>query len=185
FVQVAGAARFLPPAAPGVHGWLRGPHRAAAAPPTAPGALPAPAPPTEAPLPPAPPPPLPPRPTPLPDVSRACSSRNVSRESKSCTRVRAASTRCLSVLFSCSKSATRPRVSGSSFDVGPRAPLSFSSASALTARARHKASSSATWRRIVSSWSRTGASDLSPSYPKLILQRRKTPLLERDHVRLA
>src|SRR5438876_571439 len=26
---------------------------------------------------------------------------------------------------------------------------------------------------------------LSPSYPKLILQRRKTPLLERDHVRLA
>src|SRR6266702_3785126 len=108
--------------------------------PTAPGALPAP--------PALAAPPLPPW--------RACSSRNVSRDSRSCTRTRAASTRCRSSLFSCSRSETRPLTSGS--------------ASALMARARHAANSSATWRRTASRWSSTSASALSPSYTKLVLQ---------------
>src|SRR5207237_7096314 len=114
------------------------------------------------------------RPPPLPPGSRACSSRNVSRERRSCTRSRAASTRCRSVLFSCSRSATRPRASRSSLAPPappPRAPLSFKSASALRARARQPVTSSATWRRIVSSWSSTCPSALSPSYAKLVLQR--------------
>src|SRR5439155_15175362 len=70
---------------------------------------------------------------------------------------------------------------------GPAAPppLSFSSPSALTARARHAASSSATWRRMVSSWSSTCASALSPSYAKLTLQRLETPREQRIHVPLA
>src|SRR5438105_12522407 len=81
------------------------------------------------------------RPPPLPPGSRACSSRNVSRERRSCTRSRAASTRCRSVLFSCSRSATRPRASRSSFAAPappppPFAPLSFKSALAFRARVR-------------------------------------------------
>src|SRR5207302_1856003 len=67
----------------------------------------------------------------------------------------------------------------------PRPLLSFSSASALTARARHPASSSATWRRMVSSWSSTCASALSPSYAKLTLQRHQPPRQQRIHVPLA
>src|SRR5438874_1520131 len=51
------------------------------------------------------PPPVPP---PFPPVWRACSSRKVSRDNRSCTRVRAPSTRWRNVLFSCSSSATRP-----------------------------------------------------------------------------
>src|SRR6266568_586369 len=123
--------------------------------PTAPGALPAP--------PALAAPPLPPW--------RACSSRNVSRDSRSCTRTRAASTRCRSSLFSCSRSETRPLTSGSAFaPAPPRPPPSLSSASALMARARHAANSSATWRRTASRWSSTSASALSPSYTKLVLQ---------------
>src|SRR3989441_2855012 len=104
--------------------------------------------------PPVPPvPPVPPAATapaaptpPFPPAWRACSSRNVRRDSKSCTRPLAASTRWRNVLFSCSKSARRPRVSGSAFATPPPllAPPSLSSASALTARARQPASSSAT-----------------------------------------
>src|SRR6266571_2910113 len=75
--------------------------------PTAPGALPAP--------PALAAPPLPPW--------RACSSRNVSRDSRSCTRTRAASTRCRSSLFSCSRSETRPLTSGSAFAPAPPPPL--------------------------------------------------------------
>src|SRR5216117_1553955 len=41
----------------------------------------------------------------------------------------------------------------------------------LRARARQPASSSATRRRMVSSWSSTCASTLSPSYTKFVLQR--------------
>src|SRR6266581_4708887 len=52
-------------------------------------------------------------------------------------------------------------------------------------RARHPASSSATWRRMVSSWSSTCASALSPSYAKLTLQRRQPPSQQRIHVPLA
>src|SRR5207253_3250680 len=134
--------------------------------------------PADPPMPPVPPVPDPPaaRPPPLPPDSRACSSRNVSRETRSCTRRRAASTRCRSVLFSCSRSATRPRASRSGLAVPPappRAPLSFSSVSALRARVRQPVSSSATWRRIVSSWSSTCPSTLSPSYAKLVLQSRE------------
>src|SRR5206468_10018959 len=61
---------------------------------------------------------------------------------------------------------------------------SFSSPSALTARARQMASSSATWRRIVSSWSRTCASALSPSYAKLTLQGLETLLQHGIHLAL-
>src|SRR5438477_3093871 len=77
---------------------------------------------TPPPTPAEPPVPDPPaaRPPPLPPESRACSSRNVRRERRSCTRRRAASTRCRSVLFSCSRSATRPRASRSS--LAPPAP---------------------------------------------------------------
>src|SRR5256886_6264002 len=151
------------------------------APPPAPGALPPPPPP-----PPAAAPPAPERTPPLPPASRACSSRNVRRERRSWTRPRAASTRWRSVLFSCSRSATRFRVSASGLAADPPRPLlSFSSASALTARARHPASSSATWRRMVSSWSSTCASALSPSYAKLTLQRRQPPSQQRIHVPLA
>src|SRR5213594_1730445 len=127
-----------------------------------------------------------PLPPPLPPGWRACSSRNVRRDSRSCTRPRAASTRWRNVLFSCSRSATRFRVSASGLAADPPRPLlSFSSASALTARARHPASSSATWRRMVSSWSSTCASALSPSYAKLTLQRRQPPRQQRIHVPLA
>src|SRR5204863_490617 len=49
----------------------------------------------------------------------------------------------------------------------------------------HPASSSATWRRMVSSWSRTCASALSPSYAKLTLQSLETPRQQRIHVPLA
>src|SRR5213076_512714 len=128
------------------------------------------------------------RPPPLGPESRACSSRNVSRDRRSCTRRRAASTRCRSVLFSCSRSATRPRASRSSLAPPappPRAPLSFKSASALRARARQPVSSSATWRRIVSSWSSTCPSALYPSYAKLVLQSREPPGQRRVHLRLA
>src|SRR6184192_2848379 len=127
------------------------------------------------------------RPPPLPPESRACSSRNVSRERRSCTRRRAASTRCRSVLFSCSRSATRPRASRSALTLPapPRAPLSFNSASALRARVRQPVSSSATCRRIVSSWSSTGPSALSPSYAKLVLQSGEPPCQRRVHFRLA
>src|SRR2546426_3856947 len=52
----------------------------------------------------------PPVPPPFPPVWRACSSRKVSRDNRSCTRVRAPSTRWRNVRFSCSRSATRPRV---------------------------------------------------------------------------
>src|SRR6266550_3040867 len=132
------------------------------------------------------PPPAPGRTPPLPPASRACSSRNVRRERRSWTRPRAASTRWRSVLFSCSRSATRFRVSASGLAADPPRPLlSFSSASALTARARHPASSSATWRRMVSSWSSTCASALSPSYAKLTLQRHQPPRQQRIHVPLA
>src|SRR5213080_4644273 len=128
-----------------------------------------------------------PLPPPLPPGWRACSSRNVRRDSRSCTRPRAASTRWRNVLFSCSRSATRLRSSGSGFAPPPpppappappatpapppRIPLSFSSDSALRARARQPASSSATWRRTVSSCSSIRPSTLSPSYAKLVLQR--------------
>src|ERR1051325_7939095 len=128
------------------------------------------------------------RPPPLPPESRACSSRNVSRERRSCTRSRAASTRWRSVLFSCSRSASRPRVSRSGLTAPaarPRAPLSFKSVSALRARVRQPVSSSATCRRIVSSWSSTGPSTLSPSYAKLVLQSRKPSRQHRVHFRLA
>src|SRR5207253_9944028 len=127
------------------------------------------------------------RPPPLPPDSRACSSRNVSRERRSCTRSRAASTRCRSVLFSCSRSDRRPRASRSDLTLPapPRAPLSFNSASALRARVRQPVSSSATCRRIVSSWSSTGPSALSPSYAKLVLQSREPPGQRRVHFRLA
>src|SRR6266513_2739432 len=127
------------------------------------------------------------RPPPLPPESRACSSRNVSRDSRSCTRRRAASTRCRSVLFSCSRSDRRPRASRSALTppAPPRAPLSFNSASALRARVRQPVSSSATWRRIVSSWSSTGPSALSPSYAKLFLQGRKPARQRLLHFRLA
>src|SRR5205807_1640399 len=82
---------------------------------------------------------------------------------------------------------TRFRVSASGLaaDAPPRPPLSFSSPSALTARARHPASSSATWRRMVSSWSSTCASALSPSYAKLTLQRLEPARQPRVHVPLA
>src|SRR3989454_6939311 len=135
--------------------------------------------------------PAPPEIYPLPlhdalPISRACSSRTVRRERRSWPRPRAASTRWRSVLFSCSRSATRFRVSASGLAADPPRPLlSFSSASALTARARHPASSSATWRRMVSSWSSTCASALSPSYAKLTLQRRQRPRQQRIHVPLA
>src|SRR2546429_712436 len=127
------------------------------------------------------------RPPPLPPESRACSSRNVSRDTRSCTRRRAASTRCRSVLFSCSRSDRRPRAARSALTLPapPRAPLSFNSASALRARVRQPVSSSATWRRIVSSWSSTGPSALSPSYAKLFLQGRKPARQRLLHFRLA
>src|SRR5207247_1213888 len=126
-----------------------------------------------------------PVPPPLPPGWRACSSRNVRRDSKSCTRPRAASTRWRNVLFSCSRSATRFRISGSGFGAtpatpvapvpAPRIPLSFSSDSALRARARQPASSSATWRRTVSSCSSIRPSTLTPSYAKRVLPRRQRP----------
>src|SRR5438477_12078589 len=86
------------------------------------------------------PPPVPP---PFPPVWRACSSRKVSRDNRSCTRVRAPSTRWRNVLFSCSRSATRPRVSASGFVAPPPpappppppAPPSFRPASAFPAPA--------------------------------------------------
>src|SRR5438477_2341786 len=65
------------------------------------------------------PPPVPP---PFPPVWRACSSRKVSRDNRSCTRVRAPSTRWRNVLFSCSRSATRPRASASGFVAPPPPP---------------------------------------------------------------
>src|SRR5205823_11319925 len=63
--------------------------------------------------------PLPP--PPFPPVWRACSSRKVSRDNRSCTRIRAPSTRWRNVRFSCSRSATRPRVSASGFAAAPPA----------------------------------------------------------------
>src|SRR3989449_3232888 len=150
-----------------LHRVLLGAHGAA---PPAPPAAPAPA---------AVPPPPPPAPPPPSPAWRACSSRNVSRLSRSCTRTFAASTRWRNTLFSCSTSAARALTSGSGRAApAPRAPLSFSSASAFCARARQVASSSATWRRIVSSWSSTCApppapvppSAPSPSYTNLLLQ---------------
>src|SRR2546421_1773202 len=156
----------------GVLGRQIGPHRVLVAPDHhfdrvllgAHGAAPAPAP--EAPA---------ARPPPFGPDSRACSSRNVSRDRRSCTRSRAASTRCRSALFSCSRSDKRPRASRSALPLPAlgRAPLSFNSASALRARVRQPVSSSATWRRIVSSWSSTCPSALSPSYAKLFLQGRE------------
>src|SRR5437660_9503856 len=88
---------------------------------------------------------------PLGPESRACSSRNVSRDRRSCTRRRAASTRCRSVLFSCSRSATRPRAprSGLTLPPPPRAPHPFNSASALRARARPPGRASAACPRHV------------------------------------
>src|SRR5213080_2146256 len=167
---------------PGVLRWQIGPHRVLVAPDHhfdrvllgAHGGAPAP----EAPA---------VRPPPLGPESRACSSRNVSRDRRSCTRRRAASTRCRSVLFSCSRSDRRPRASRSTLTLPavPRAPLSFNSASALSARVRQPVSSSATCRRIVSSWSSTGPSALSPSYAKLILQSSEPPCQRRVHFRLA
>src|SRR5437588_671766 len=167
---------------PGVLRWQIGPHRVLVAPDHhfdrvllgAHGGAPAP----EAPA---------VRPPPLGPESRACSSRNVSRDRRSCTRRRAASTRCRSVLFSCSRSVRRPRASrsGLTLPAPPRAPLSFNSASALRARVRQPVSSSATCRRIVSSWSSTGPSALSPSYAKLVLQSREPPGQRRLHFRLA
>src|SRR3989441_12255856 len=118
---------------------------------------------------------------PLTAVSRACSSRKVSRPSRSCTRTRAASTRCFSARFSCSSSARRPRVSGSDRAAAPPA---LRSASAFWARVRQPASSSATPRRIASSWSTTRASALSPSYPKLRLQRLERLRQRRVHLAL-
>src|SRR5439155_5561480 len=87
------------------------------------------------------PPPVPP---PFPPVWRACSSRKVSRDNRSCTRERAPSTRWRNVLFSCSRSATRPRVSASGFVAPPPPPpppppprpLSFHSPSAFAPPAR-------------------------------------------------
>src|SRR5436853_488063 len=81
----------------------------------------------------------------------------------------------------------RPRASRSDLTLPPppRAPLSFNSASALRARVRQPVSSSATCRRIVSSWSSTGPSALSPSYAKLVLQSREPPGQRRVHFRLA
>src|SRR2546429_1067439 len=170
----------------GVLGRQVGPHRVLVAPDHhfdcvllgAHGAAPVPAPAPEAPA---------ARPPPLGPESRACSSRHVSRDRRSCTRRRAASTRCRSVLFSCSKSDRRPRASRSTLTLPavPRAPLSFNSASALSARERQPVSSSATCRRIVSSWSSTGPSALSPSYAKLVLQSREPPCQRRVHFRLA
>src|SRR5881275_48524 len=170
----------------GVLGRQVGPHRVLVAPDHhfdcvllgAHGAAPVPAPAPEAPA---------ARPPPLGPESRACSSRNVSRDKRSCTRSRAASTRCRSVLFSCSRSDRRPRTSRSALTLPapPRAPLSFNSASALRARERQPVSSSATWRRIVSSWSSTGPSALSPSYAKLFLQGRKPARQRLLHFRLA
>src|SRR5204862_2081789 len=101
---------------------------------------------------------------------------------------------CRRALFSRPWSAIRFRVSASALAAGPPPPppppparpaASFSSPSALTARARHPASSSATWRRMVSSWSSTCASALSPSYAKLALQSFETPRQQRIHIPLA
>src|SRR3989442_207946 len=94
---------------------------------------------------------------------------------------------CGSTIGPCDRSATGLRVSGSGLaaDPPPRPALSFSSPSALTARARDPANSSATWRRMVSSWSRTCASALSPSYAKLTLQSLETPRQQPIHVPLA
>src|SRR5207247_854648 len=117
---------------------------------------PAPRPPPPPPLPPAAAPPAPERTPPLPPASRACSSRNVRRERRSWTRPPAASTRWRRVLFSCSRSATPFRVSASGLAPDPPRPLlSFSYASAFTARARHPASSSATSRGSPSARSRS------------------------------
>src|ERR1041385_2905948 len=140
------------------------------APPPAPGALPPPPPPP----PPAAAPPAPERTPPLPPASRACSSRNVRRERRSWTRPRAASTRWRSVLFSCSRSATRFRVSASGLAADPPRPLlSFSSASALTARAPPPAtpaspcanSASTPRSRRVRAGSRTEQSQATPRCP--------------------
>src|SRR5919204_3661657 len=75
-----------------------------------------------------------------PPLSRACSSKNVSRCMRSLTRERAPSTRSRSALFSDSRSVFRTGL-----------PRDFSSASAFWARTRQPASSSATSRRVASS----------------------------------
>src|SRR2546430_8396600 len=98
-----------------------------------------------------------------PPLSRACSSRNVSRCINSCTRERAPSTRCRSALFS---------DSSSEFFTG--LPRVFSSASAFWARERHPASSSARSRSIASR-----ASRFSSMYAKLVLQRLQHPAEQR------
>src|SRR5213078_4210692 len=119
---------------PGVLRWQIGPHRVLVAPDHHLDRVLLGAHGTPPPTPADPPVPDPPaaRPPPLPPESRACSSRNVSRERRSCTRRRAASTRCRSALFSCSRSDRRPRASRSALTppAPPRAPLSFNSASA-------------------------------------------------------
>src|SRR5437879_8922916 len=117
------------------------------------------------------PPPVPP---PFPPVSRACSSRTVSRDNRSCTRGRALSTRWRNVLFSCSRSATRPRVSASGFVAPPPpappppppVPLFFRSPSALTAPAPPPASPSATSPGTVSSSSRPPHVTSFPAAPQ-------------------
>src|SRR2546428_9024515 len=133
-------------------------------------------------LPPPPPPPPPPSP-----AWRACSSRKVSRPSRSCPRSFAPPPRCRRVFFSCSSSASRLRPSGSRRVGPPPAPprSSLRSVSALRARARQPASSSATPRRIASNWSTTGVSARSPSYPKLVLQRPQRPLERLFHLLLS
>src|SRR5207249_9101965 len=111
-----------------------------------------------------------PPPPPLPDASRACSSRNVSRPSKLCTRERAASTLRRSCLFSTSSSASRPRVSGSTRATPlPRPDNSRSSDSVLRARVRQAASSSAMLWTTASNCSSACTSALSPPNVKLFL----------------
>src|ERR1051325_9873673 len=74
------------------------------------------------------------RPPPCPPESPPAPPSNVTREGGSSPRSRAAPPRWRSVLFSCSRSASRPRVSRSGLAAPaapPRAPLSFKSVSAL------------------------------------------------------
>src|SRR5438093_1749950 len=111
-------------------------------------------------------------PPPFPDDSRACSSRNVSRPRRLCTRERAASTLRRSCLFSPSSSVRRLRVSGSTRGAPlPPPDSSRSSDSAFRARVRHAASSSAMPRTTASNCSIACSSALSPPNAKLLLQR--------------
>src|SRR5436189_597634 len=111
-------------------------------------------------------------------LSRACSSKNVRRCIKSCTRVRAPSIRWRSALFSDSSSGLRTGVPDAPPPPAPPRVPDFSSDSAFCARERHPASSSATSRTIASSWSiasRTSSGGLSPLYVKFILPRFQHP----------